>query len=113
MANVVFFARVVGTTGAFTAAVGTGAGTVPNPICSVETTCVAARTGAGVYTLTFATALPVGEYLYEAACEGAAANGNAQTSVAGAVLTVSTSIAAVATDENFWVKITRIAELDS
>lgn len=108
-----FFARVVGATGAFAAPVGTGLGTVPNPMCAAEATAVAARTGAGVYTITFATALPIGEYLYEVGNEAAAISGNAQVSVTGAVATVSTALAAVATDENFWLKITRVSELDT
>lgn len=111
--NVVFYGRVVGATGAFAAAVGTGLGTVPNPIAATQATCVAARTGAGVYTLTFATAMPIGEYHYEGDCEAAAVDGNLQISVAGAVVTVRTSLGAVATDENFWLRITRVAEFDT
>lgn len=110
MSALMFFGRVVGATGAYTAAVGTGLGTVGNPICASEATAVAARTGAGVYTITFASALPIGEFLYEAGIEGGAGNANIQVSVAGAVATVTSFVGAVATDENFWLRVTRVPE---
>lgn len=111
-APLTFFGRIVGATGAYAAAVGTGNGTVPNPIGAAVATAVPARTGAGVYTLTLAQALPIGEYLYEAGIEGGAGNANLQIAIAGAVVTITTFVAAVATDENFWLKITRVPELD-
>lgn len=104
-----FFARIVGTTGAFAAA---GAAPAPaqNPLNpgQVGGTCTPARGGAGVYTLTFANALPVTEYLYQGGCIGGAANANWNFSVSGAVVSVSTAVAAVATDEDWWILITPI-----
>lgn len=112
--DIVFFARVTGGTGAVIAPVGSGAGLTPNPLAfNGIASAVFARTGAGVYTVTFATALPEGEYLYEVGCIGAAASGNAQVSVAGAVATVLTSLAAVATDENYWIRVSRVLGSDS
>lgn len=66
-------------------------------------TAVLARTGAGVFTLTFGSAIKVAEYMVDAWVLGGAANANANFSVnaAGTVWTVSTSVGAVATDEDF------------
>lgn len=111
--GLIAFGRVVGATGAHAAVVGTGLGTVPNPLCAAEATITPARTGAGAYTITLATALPLGEFLWEFGIEGGAANANINYSIAGAVATVATAVAAVATDENFWYKITRVSELDA
>ena len=99
-----FFAQVVGTTGAFLAPASAPAPT-QNPINLAGGTCTPARTGAGVYTLTFANPLPTSQYKYSGGCIGGAANANFNFSVAGSVCTVLTSVAAVATDENFWIQI--------
>lgn len=100
----VFFAQVVGTTGAFAAP---PAAPAPgnNPVNNVVNACTPARTGAGVYTLTFTNPMPITEYKYSGDCIGAAISGNWQFAVVGAVVTVRTSLAAVATDEDFWIEI--------
>lgn len=106
------YATVVGATGAFTAP---GAAPAPaqNPVCNYQgVTITPARTGAGVYTLTItntasgvAQNLPTSEYKISGACIGGAANANFNFSVAANVITVLTAVAAVATDENFWIQI--------
>lgn len=102
----VFFARIKGSDGSFQTTVAP----TPNPYNPIANPCTPARTSAGLYTQTFGQAYPVTEYKYTAGLEGAAANGNAQVSVTGAVVTVSTSIAAVATDENFWLCVEAIGD---
>jgi hypothetical protein len=104
-----FFAQVVGTTGAFLAPASAPAPT-QNPLnTGAGGSCVAARTGAGVYTLTFANPLPTSEYKYSGGCIGGAANANFNFSVTANVCTILTSVAAVATDENFWIQIEPIS----
>lgn len=69
-----------------------------------EISVAVARTGAGVFTLTFGSAIKIAEYMVEACILGGAANANANISVngAGTVWTISTSVGAVATDEDFY-----------
>ena len=99
-----FYATVVGATGLFTAP---GAAPAPaqNPVSTDGLACVPARTGAGVYTLTFSQAKPTTEYMYSMGVIGGAGNANIQFAVAGAVVNITTFVVAVATDENFWILI--------
>ncbi len=99
-----FFAQVVGTTGAFLAPASAPAPT-QNPINLAGGSCVAGRTSAGLYTLTFTNPLPTSQYKYTGGCIGGAAAANFNFSVSSNVVTVRTSVAAVATDEDFWIQI--------
>lgn len=103
----VFFGRVAGGTGAFQAS---PQGPASNPFNPVANPCTPARGGAGSYTLTFGQAYPLGQYKYTFGIEGGAANANINFSVAGAVVTVSTAVAAVATDENWTLSIEEIGD---
>lgn len=96
-----FFARVVGGTGALQAQ----AGTTSNPFNPQGMPVVIARTGAGTYTYTFTGfgTLSLAEFKITAGIEGGAGNANMQYSVATNVLTLLASVAAVATDESHWV----------
>jgi hypothetical protein len=55
--------------------------------------------------------MPITEYVYKYGTEAGAANTNMQVSVAGAVATVATSVAAVGTDTNFWVCVEEIGNV--
>lgn len=103
-----FFARVVGASGALQAQ----SGTAPNPFNPFTMPCVIARTGAGTYTYTFTGLGTISFAQFKATCgiEGGAGNANAQLSVATNVLTVLASVAAVATDENHWVCLEEIGD---
>lgn len=109
------YCQVVGTTGAFTAP---GAAPAPaqNPLCNYQgVTITPARSGAGVYTLTFtntasaaAQALPITEYKYSVGVIGGVGGDTAIVSVATNVATVRTATAAgpgTATDKDFWIQI--------
>jgi hypothetical protein len=115
----VFFATFVAATGAFTApaqaAVGLPQPPTTNPVNNVGGTglpvVLAHAGGTGVYTITFGTVavpinLPTSEYKYTAGIIGGAANSNIQVAVsATGVITVTTAVAAVVTDVNFWLQI--------
>jgi hypothetical protein len=119
--GVTFYAQIVAATGLFLApppapsySFNGPVAPIINPIADIGLLCAPARTGAGVYTLTFGTsasdALPTSEYKYTLGLLGApAANSNIQFSVAGNVVTVTTSVVAVATDLAWWIQIEPIS----
>jgi hypothetical protein len=111
-----FYAQVVGATGAFLAppaappfSFNGPVAPIINPLADGGVLCAPARTGAGAYTLTFglsaSDALPTSQYKYTGGVIGGAANSNWNFSVAGNVVTVLTSVAAVATDLAWWIQI--------
>lgn len=114
----IFYAQIVGATGAFAAP---AAAPAPgqNPINNDGSTCTPARSGAGVYTLTFNNAKPQSEYdtrvdLNPPVGAPPAALGNVQWGwdAASKVLTVNTFAGAggvTATDVNFDVTLTPLA----
>lgn len=103
-----FFARTVGASGALQAQ----GGTTSNPYNPQGMAVVVARTGAGVYTYTFTSlgTFSLTEFKVALGIEGGAGNANIQYSVATNVLTVSSFVAAVATDENHWVHLEYIGD---
>jgi hypothetical protein len=106
-----FYGIVLGATGAFlppaTAAVGLPQPPTTNPINNTGIAIVPARTGPGVYTLTPAQPLPLSEYKYDVGLVAGPANSNVNVAInfVTGVITVTVNVAAVATDNSFWIEI--------